>query len=443
MAKYRNYSLALPLALALSTLCFVSATIYTQTKLVGIEGSASVIRDVFAPGLTYLAKVRRPASEIKLLLVDIERAPKPNDLKILLLPLGRIQRQTKAYLDLPLAPEEQRRWHELSSLVETLSANIESSTEQEGSKRGAILAMTRILLDDIDIALPTTASRMAASLQRHAQSIDQTYANFTRVVVLLNSLSLLLTVGAAATIYRILRTKEVSQYDRQQSLKDRVAQLDAFAGTVAHDIKNPLSTISSGVDALACAASPEEAEKIVTIVRKATSRGLKIVDDLLLFARAQQEPERGQRANVQRVLQDLTAEYKPIAEKKAINLSVDCAQPAEVGCGSGILTSIVENLLRNAVKYMGESTVRHIQVKESVTESCVRIEVSDSGPGISDTVKNHIFEPFFRGPGSVDTGIGLGLATAKRLVEAYGGKIGVQTRLGVGSTFAVELPKAI
>jgi signal transduction histidine kinase len=91
---------------------------------------------------------------------------------------------------------------------------------------------------------------------------------------------------------------------------------------------------------------------------------------------------------------------------------------------------------------MGEQTIRRIDVRASGAGDRVRIEVADTGPGIPADFQNTIFEPFVRGPQESASGMGLGLATVKRLVKAHGGEITLRSTPGKGTTFCVDLPRA-
>jgi signal transduction histidine kinase len=104
--------------------------------------------------------------------------------------------------------------------------------------------------------------------------------------------------------------------------------------------------------------------------------------------------------------------------------------------------SVLGNIVRNAVKYMGDGARREVRVRVEATDgSTVRLEVEDTGPGIPRSLGERVFEPFVRGS-SDGSGSGLGLATAKRLVTAHGGRIGFRSQEGQGTLFWVELPQA-
>jgi signal transduction histidine kinase len=113
------------------------------------------------------------------------------------------------------------------------------------------------------------------------------------------------------------------------------------------------------------------------------------------------------------------------------------------------LSHCLQNLILNAVKYSGKN--RWIGISASVHEAEnhqkeVRISVQDHGSGISSSELAHIFEPFYRSPEVVNAqihGTGLGLAVAKRIAEAMGGRLSVTSELGVGSTFTLHLPVSL
>jgi signal transduction histidine kinase len=112
-----------------------------------------------------------------------------------------------------------------------------------------------------------------------------------------------------------------------------------------------------------------------------------------------------------------------------------------LACSLGVATSMFENLVRNAVKYIGERPVRRVEIRAVRRGHLVRVEVEDTGAGIPVEIQDTLFEPFVRGH-EQGSGIGLGLATVKRLVEAHGGAVTVRSRAGEGSTFSVDLPLA-
>ncbi len=105
-----------------------------------------------------------------------------------------------------------------------------------------------------------------------------------------------------------------------------------------------------------------------------------------------------------------------------------------------VLGSIVDNLARNALLYLGDSERRTASLRARSDAGRVVIEVEDTGPGIPPDMLARLFRPFERG--STRPGTGLGLATVKRLIEAHAGDITVRSQVGLGTTFIVRLPRA-
>src|SRR5262249_41145284 len=111
-----------------------------------------------------------------------------------------------------------------------------------------------------------------------------------------------------------------------------------------------------------------------------------------------------------------------------------------VACERGILASVASNLIRNAIKFMGEKEERRVVVRVEGDDKAVRVEVADTGPGLLPGTEELIFQPYSRVGNRPGNGLGLGLATVKRLVEAHGGRVGVHSVPSVGATFWFELP---
>ena len=107
-----------------------------------------------------------------------------------------------------------------------------------------------------------------------------------------------------------------------------------------------------------------------------------------------------------------------------------------------MIGDVLGNLVRNAVKFMGERAERRVTLVAIDRGATVRVEVRDTGPGMSPATAAACFEPFRRGEGVSEPGTGLGLATVRRLVQSHGGEVRVFTREGEGSTFVVDLPRA-
>jgi signal transduction histidine kinase len=176
--------------------------------------------------------------------------------------------------------------------------------------------------------------------------------------------------------------------------------------------------------------------------QRALQRVQQLVNDLLTFARSGARPDPRVSCSADAVLKSVVAESADAANDAGIQLVVESNEPLEVRCSVGAFTSIVQNLVRNAIKYMGDRPIRRIVIRTKQVRSRFRLEVEDTGPGIPAELQSAVFEAFVRGPHEVVGGTGLGLATVKRLVESHGGTVGLQSTPAVGTSFWVELPSA-
>jgi len=125
-------------------------------------------------------------------------------------------------------------------------------------------------------------------------------------------------------------------------------------------------------------------------------------------------------------------------------LALEASLPVQgvVACNEGLLTAALSNLVRNAITHMDGEPGKRVDVAVINSRDRVRIEVRDNGPGLPPGTEATMFEPFVRGPGATHAGLGLGLATVKRIADTHGGAVGVDSRAGAGCRFWIELPRA-
>lgn len=128
-----------------------------------------------------------------------------------------------------------------------------------------------------------------------------------------------------------------------------------------------------------------------------------------------------------------------MASGKGTEVLVDPFEDCDAACAPGVLASILSNLVRNGIRYIGDRPRKVVRVSVQHRGAVVRVEVEDTGPGLPSGMGSSVFEPYVRGQANTP-GLGLGLATVKRLAEGYGGSVGVLSRAGEGCTFWFELP---
>jgi signal transduction histidine kinase len=261
--------------------------------------------------------------------------------------------------------------------------------------------------------------------------------------VALDAASVGLTVLVAWFAMRALRSHIALLRQHNQLLTARADELEIFAGRVAHDIRNPISTATLSLARLQRLVANDA--KLAQSARRGLSsleRASRILDGLLAFARGGARPEPGAVSEVASVVPMLLDDLRPVATDARIQLDYEpppgsCA----VACDTSILEVLLSNLVRNAIKYMGDGPQRKVTVRIRDLGEVVRFEVADTGSGIPPDRQHNIFAPFVRGETYGQPGVGLGLATVKRICDAHGGRVGVQSNAGGGSCFWFELPK--
>jgi len=167
-----------------------------------------------------------------------------------------------------------------------------------------------------------------------------------------------------------------------------------------------------------------------------------LVDGLLAFSRAGGQPEPGSSTEIAPVVADVVDGLSGQANDHRIALSASAVPQGTIACTTGVLTSLISNLVGNAIKYMGDAPVRRIDLRTVDAGDRWRIEVEDTGSGIPLEHQERIFQPYVQLGGNTH-GIGLGLATVDRLVRGHGGSLGVISAPRRGSLFWFELPKPI
>lgn len=221
-----------------------------------------------------------------------------------------------------------------------------------------------------------------------------------------------------------------------------------FVANVSHELRTPLASIRAAAETLHNGAieEPEAAERFLSIIENESERLTALVRDLLVLAAAE-SPEmklRSERINVVWLIEHAVAAVRTAYPGGSPSIAVNVADGLpEVMGEKDRLQEVLFNLLENAVKYAGAGG--EMTVVAETDGGFVRFKVSDNGPGIPEGHLARLFERFYR----VDKdrsrmvgGTGLGLAIVKHIVEAHGGRVGVESRLGKGSTFWFTIPAA-
>lgn len=218
----------------------------------------------------------------------------------------------------------------------------------------------------------------------------------------------------------------------------------AFLAGVAHDLRNPLAALKMStalVDPSRPDASPERIQRMLVLVRRQVARLDRMVGDLLDSTRIEagklelQLEERDMRELAHAVVEL----YQATGPSHELSLSVPEA-PVLLRCDGARIEQVLNNLVSNALKYSPAGTRVEVTVLQQNEEALV--SVTDQGIGISTEEQRHLFAPFRRTIGARERapGAGLGLSVARRIVEAHGGLVEVDSQPGKGSVFRIRLP---
>ena len=245
---------------------------------------------------------------------------------------------------------------------------------------------------------------------------------------------------------------ELARHDeelrRQNEELKRVDRLkDEFLATISHELRTPLNAIIGFsqlmMEGLTSTPLPPEHHEYVTDIHRAGQHLLGLINDILDLAKLdagylhfQNEP-----VNLSRVVREAEEIARAMAMRRGLSLRVDAEE--DVACIGDVqrLRQVTLNLLSNAVKFTPPGG--HVTVRVRHRGGAAELWVSDSGIGIDPAHHAFIFDAFRQVDGSETrehAGTGLGLALVKRFVEAMRGTVRVDSRMGQGATFVIELP---
>lgn len=259
----------------------------------------------------------------------------------------------------------------------------------------------------------------------------------------------------AALVARSLTQRQLTRLraaERRARAAERMAEIGAMTGGLAHEIKNPLSTIglnaqllAEGLDDLPIDADEKgRLSRRVGALRREVERLRGILTDFLQYAgQLRIEPAR---ADLNTVVEELADFFAPQAQAQGVRLRCELARgPLTVGLDVPHVKQAILNLMLNAVQAMADNPpgtpreliLRTARAQDPDRRPVVQLHVIDTGPGIPPDRLPRIFEPYFT---TKSGGTGLGLPTARRLIEGHEGRLEVHSEPGRGTDFTAVFP---
>jgi len=284
-------------------------------------------------------------------------------------------------------------------------------------------------------------------LEHRRRRLDGTWGwAFSRAVPILDAHGEITDWFGTASDVTLRKTVEIQSRQLAAELSDADRRKDEFLATLAHELRNPLAPIRNGLQLMKMpGVSAAAAEQIRSMMERQITHMVRLIDDLMDVSRITRGKLllRTEHVALAVVVNTAVEASRPLVEQMGQELSVTLPQQAlTVNADLTRLAQVFLNLLNNAAKYSRPGGHIHLHVEGQGSE--VVVSVKDTGIGIAAEQLPHIFEMFAQVDRSLDTsrsGLGVGLALVKRLVEMHGGRVGARSEgLGTGSEFVVRLP---
>ena len=438
-------------------LALVSLALIAHLVLISFwtESSASRAQELYRDSLTSVELIGRIARDIdqQHILLDVHILE--SDPGVMMQIERELQRATTdlrqsqhEYTPLIELPGEEATWREARQLIvrfETMRTDVLELSRQNHDRE----ARTRLSAGFDDYS--QLQRRIARLIRIERTGADDAMARI-RVLRRINLIALLATGIIVLLVVLTLgrRTiRRITSYEEQivgyaRMLEERNRELDAFAGRLAHDLLSPVASLKLSADLLSrpegAAPAPGGRESARDRLRRSIEQMTTMIEDLLAFARADtaaRSVPSDPASVVAKVADDFLERF---GDKASLHVHVE---PGCVAYREGLLRQVLWNLVENGVKYRRHDIDAEITVSGHVAADCYELRVSDNGLGVPPEDAPHIFEPLFRAdPTRHIPGTGLGLSIVKRIVEAGGGQISMQSLPDHGTTFVLRLPLA-
>jgi signal transduction histidine kinase len=240
-----------------------------------------------------------------------------------------------------------------------------------------------------------------------------------------------------------LRDRERRATELARELGHANQELESFAYSVSHDLRAPLRTMQGFAHTLLRTYSedlPEDAHHLLRRIIASGESAEELISDLLAYSRLSSEEIQLHPVRLEKVVDEVLE--RVTADVDASGATIEVARPLpEIRSHHAILVQALDNLVGNAMKFVPDDRVPHVRIASTTTDDSVVVTVEDNGVGIPADKAPRIFRVFERLSGDVHRpGTGIGLAIVRRAMERLGGRVGVESTLGEGSTFRIEIP---
>ncbi|MGE0872993.1 MAG: nitrogen regulation protein NR(II) [Kofleriaceae bacterium] len=328
-------------------------------------------------------------------------------------------------------------------IIRSLSSGL-ITTSPDGTVLTANQAAGEILRRDVRLLIGSSISSLMPGLSEQLAGSDELRRGDLALDVEARKVFIGVSVSPLRdvrdrTIGRIVNFQDLTELRRleaQNRRSERLATVGQLAAGIAHEIRNPLASISGSIELLKQVPQASDDDRtLMAIVQREVQRLNVLIGDLLDYAnpRTFQKVEFDLATMVEETVQ--VARADPTITGVEIASEVD--RPLRVHADPAKLRQVLWNLIRNAAE-AASTAGNHVRVEARADGDRTAITVADDGPGISQHQLTHIFDPFFT---TKSKGTGLGLATCHSLIAEHGGRIDVESELGKGTKMVVRLPR--
>ena len=230
---------------------------------------------------------------------------------------------------------------------------------------------------------------------------------------------------------------DITELKDSQLKRERAEELDrlksAFLANMSHEIRTPLNAIVGFSQLLAETDDPEERHEFVEIIDSNNRMLLQLISDILDLAKIESGTMDFKFAdmNVKEVINEIVTSFRIKMPDNVALIAPQDSQECQIYSDRMRLTQVISNFLNNAIKYTSEGC---ITLAYEIIGDEIKFSVTDTGDGMSQEIQAHIFDRFYKG-NTFKQGTGLGLSICETIVNRLGGRIGVNSELGKGSTF--------
>lgn len=324
---------------------------------------------------------------------------------------------------------------------EIITAN-NNAARRLGYRRDALIGQN---MRNIEIDLPDSENTGSSSWESHfsrTRYYECLHRHNDGSLIPVEVSSRLVQQGKQPVLLNMVRditVRKALETEREQLIRD----LDAYAHSVAHDLKNPIAVIMGYSEWLRGEwqdLEPDELSRLLDSIFQTSLKMQSIIEELLLLASIRKQDDIPRDAfDMGPVIRDVLLRFDKSIRDQQASLYVPDVWPTAYGYAPWV-EEVMANYVSNALKYGGEPPVIELGADEG--PDFIDFWVRDNGPGIPADMQESLFEQFTRIDQTRAEGHGLGLSIVKRIADRLGGSVFVRTQEGAGSTFYLRLPRS-